>query len=44
MTDEEIKEYNNIVENINKDYDERLEKYFKKYRDKIYAIGYWANR
>ena len=26
------------------DYDKRLASYYKKYQDKIYTTGYWANR
>lgn len=44
LTDDFIKEYNKIVEELNNLYDERLEKYFKKYRKNIYAVGYWVNR
>ncbi len=44
LTDEEIKQYNNIVDELNKEYDKRLENYYKKYNKNIYAIGYWANR
>ena len=44
LTDEEIEQYNNIVDELNKEYDKRLENYYKKYNKKIYAIGYWANR
>lgn len=44
LTDEEIEQYNNIVDELNKEYDKRLENYYKKYNKNIYAIGYWANR
>lgn len=44
LTKEDIKEYNKIIDELTKAYDERLEKYFKKYNKNIYAIGYWVNR
>ena len=44
LTDEEIEQYNNIVDELTKEYDKRLENYYKKYNKNIYAIGYWANR
>lgn len=44
LTDEEIKQYNNIIDELNKEYNKRLENYFKKYRKNIYAVGYWVNR
>lgn len=44
LTDDEIEEYNEIVEDLQKKYNERLENYYKKYKNKIYASGYWANR
>lgn len=44
MTEEEIQKYNNIVEELNKLYDERLEKYYKKFNKNIYTMGYWVNR
>ncbi len=44
LSDRFIEEYNQLVEELNKLYDERLEKYFKKYNKNIYAIGYWVNR
>lgn len=44
MDDEDIKEYNLIVDNLNALYNERLEKYFRKYNKNIHAVGYWVNR
>ncbi len=44
LTDDEIKQYNDIVTDLKIKYQDRLANYFKKYRDKIYAVGYWANR
>lgn len=44
LTNEEIEQYNNIIDELNKEYDKRLENYYKKYNKNIYAIGYWANR
>lgn len=44
LTDEEIEQYNTIVDDLNKLYDERLEKYYKKYGKHIQSCGYWVNR
>jgi len=44
LTDEEIEEYKLIVEDIKKNYIERLKKYYKKYFNKIKTCGYWADR
>lgn len=44
MTDDEIKQYNQIMTDLRTKYDERLEKYFKRYGDHITTYGYWANR
>lgn len=44
LTLEEIKEYNEIVEELRKKYDKRLEAYYKKYNKHITTYGYWANR
>lgn len=44
MSDEEIEEYNKISDELNKLYDERLEKYYKKYNKNIHTVGYWVNR
>lgn len=44
LNDEQIDEYNEIMEEKKAEYIERLKKYYKKYRDKISVIGYWANR
>lgn len=44
LTDDEVKDYNSIVDELNKQYDKRLENYYKKYNQNIFAIGYWVNR
>lgn len=44
LTEEEKEDYINILENRNNQFKIRLEKYFNKYKDKITAHGYWANR
>lgn len=44
LTADEITQYNNIVKELTDDYNERLDKYFKRYNKNIYAIGYWVNR
>lgn len=44
LTADEITQYNNIVKELTNDYNERLDKYFKRYNKNIYAIGYWVNR
>lgn len=44
LDDDEIQEYNRIIEELREKYNKRLENYYKKYKDKIYASGYWANR
>lgn len=43
-TKEEIKEYNQVCEELKNEYIERLKKYFKRYKDKIFVSGYWVNR
>lgn len=44
LDDDEIQEYNRIIEELREKYNKRLENYYKRYKDKIYASGYWANR
>ena len=44
LTEEEKEDYITIMQNIQQQYEERLEKYFKKYKNKITTHGYWANR
>lgn len=44
MTADEITAANAAIEEVRADYRKRLENYYKKYSDKIYTVGYWANR
>ena len=44
LTQDEKIDYLAIMEHIQAQYNERLEKYFKKYGNKITTHGYWANR
>lgn len=44
FTDNEVADYINILEFYQKNYIERLSKYFKKYKKHIYQDGYWVNR
>lgn len=43
-TKEEVKEYNEICEELKKEYIERLKKYYKRYNKNITTYGYWVNR
>lgn len=44
ITQEEQAEYFQILEDLKEKYIKRLEIYYKKYSDKIQAVGYWVNR
>lgn len=44
VTDEELKQINKGIEEVRKDYDKRIKSYYNRYKDKIVANGYWANR
>lgn len=44
LNEKETAEYLKIMEDLEKEYDKRLETYYKKYSNKIYSVGYWANR
>lgn len=44
LTNEEEKEFIKLMFERKEQYIDRLKKYFKKYSNKIYAMGYWANR
>lgn len=44
LTNEEKKIIQEIYEDIKSKYLKRLKNYYKRYSNKIYCIGYWANR
>lgn len=44
MSKAEIEDYITICDQLEKDYKERLTKYFYKYNKNIHTWGYWANR
>ena len=44
LNTDEKKQILAAVEILKKDYKKRLKTYYKKYSDKIYTHGYWANR
>ena len=44
VTDDELKQINDGIEEVRKDYDKRLKSYYKRHQDKIVASGYWKNR
>lgn len=44
VTPEELETINTGIDDIIDDYDKRLERYWKRYSDKVSARGYWANR
>lgn len=44
MTDEEIDKANAALRDVMNDYGKRLRTYWKRYSDKVCAIGYWVNR
>ena len=44
VTDDELKQINDGIEEVRKDYDKRLKSYYKRYKDKIRVNGYWRNR
>lgn len=44
VTDEELILINQVVDEVKEDYLKRLDRYFKRYSDKICSSGYWANR
>lgn len=44
LTDEEESYYLQVCDELKQLYDERLERYFKRYRKNIFARGYWVNR
>lgn len=44
LTADEKKQILEVIEILKKDYRKRLKTYYKKYANKIYTHGYWANR
>ena len=44
LTQEEQREYIELMEDRKNQYIERLKKYYKRYNKNIYCQGYWANR
>lgn len=44
LTQEEKKQVVNELKALQADYIKRLETYWKKYSDKVYTYGYWADR
>jgi hypothetical protein len=44
VTPEELKIINAAINEVKADYTKRLEAYYKKYSNKIYSMGYWADR
>lgn len=44
LSTESKKKILSAIEILKKDYEKRLKTYYKKYSDKIYTHGYWANR
>lgn len=44
LDEEEQKELLQIIKDLQNKYIERLEKYYKRYADKIHCSGYWVNR
>jgi len=44
LTDEEQEQFVAIVEQITKDYEERLQRYWKRYGQHVHWCGYWVNR
>lgn len=44
LTKDEVSEYNLLVNYYKEIFNDRLEKYYNKYKNKISYIGYWVNR
>lgn len=44
LDEKETEEYIKCIDVIMNEYEKRLKTYYKKYSDKIYTYGYWANR
>lgn len=43
-SEQDLKVINQAIEEVRQHYKKRLKTYWKKYKDKVYAVGYWANR
>jgi hypothetical protein len=44
LTDNQKKNIDAAITEVREDYQKRLKTYWKKYSNKVYAMGYWANR
>ena len=44
VTEKELEAINQGIREIQADYEKRLKTYYKRYSDKIFTSGYWANR
>lgn len=44
VTPEMLEVINEAIREVREDYKKRLKNYWKRYNDKIYTYGYWANR
>lgn len=43
-TADEVNKANAAIEKARDDYEKRLQRYWKRYGDKVHAAGYWVNR
>lgn len=44
ISEDELEEINNGIKEVRENYEKRLKAYYKRYKDKIIATGYWSNR
>lgn len=44
LTPDEEQEVIALIDELKMQYSKRLETYYKRYSNKIYTCGYWANR
>ena len=44
LNEEETADLVEVLRELNRQYEDRLQKYYKRYADKISTYGYWANR
>jgi hypothetical protein len=44
LSETEMQQINEAIKEVQEHYKKRLNTYYKRYSDKIYASGYWANR
>lgn len=44
VTEEQLEIINEAIREVQADYEKRLERYWKRYKDKVITVGYWANR